>query len=137
MMPVPLRQHLDGHPEITRGLPYIRARLHEPSRGTKGLARWLRDSYSSLNSNIDDDREADFCGSPDEICDKIITAYGQMGGFDRLMCYFDCGGLPREKTISSIDLFAKSVIPQVDATLVGDRRIQPSIEEALPASKPQ
>jgi hypothetical protein len=33
-MPVPLRQHLDGHPEITRGLPYIRARLHEPSRGS-------------------------------------------------------------------------------------------------------
>ena len=32
MMPVPERQHLDGHPEIARGLPYISACLHEPSR---------------------------------------------------------------------------------------------------------
>lgn len=34
MMPVPERQHLDGHPEIARGLPYISACLHEPSRSS-------------------------------------------------------------------------------------------------------
>jgi alkanesulfonate monooxygenase SsuD/methylene tetrahydromethanopterin reductase-like flavin-dependent oxidoreductase (luciferase family) len=56
-------------------------------------------------------READFVGDPAAVIDQIRRAHADAGGFDRLLCYFDVGGLSRADTEASMTLFATEVAP--------------------------
>jgi alkanesulfonate monooxygenase SsuD/methylene tetrahydromethanopterin reductase-like flavin-dependent oxidoreductase (luciferase family) len=85
-----------------------------------GLTRGLAELYATV-PDLMAERQGDFCGSPAEVRDKILSGYELMGGFDTLICYFDLGGISRADTFASIDLFAESVMPAVDAALRGSR----------------
>jgi alkanesulfonate monooxygenase SsuD/methylene tetrahydromethanopterin reductase-like flavin-dependent oxidoreductase (luciferase family) len=84
---------------------------------SKGVTRGLRELYKRLPPEVMAVREGDFCGSPAEVTDKIFWAYEQMGGFDRLICFFDLGGISRADTVAAMDLFAEAVMPAVNARL--------------------
>jgi alkanesulfonate monooxygenase SsuD/methylene tetrahydromethanopterin reductase-like flavin-dependent oxidoreductase (luciferase family) len=86
-----------SHREFTR---------HEMNPNIKKLV-------SDLQSRRMVDLDGAFVGSPKEIVDKVLRWNEQVEGFDRLSCLFDIGGLPPEKTLASIKLFAREVIPVV------------------------
>lgn len=62
-------------------------------------------------------REPDFCGDPGEIIEKTLKAHEDLGGFDRLMCFVDCGGVARADVMANVELFAEAVMPGVKAAL--------------------
>lgn len=59
-------------------------------------------------------RECDFGGDPASVIDQIRAAHEAAGGFDRLLCYFDVGGLSRADTLASMRLFAEQVAPTLE-----------------------
>ncbi len=62
-------------------------------------------------------RGALFCGSPQEIIDKILWEY-EMLGHTRFLAQIGLGGLPFKETAQSIELLANEVLPVVrSATL--------------------
>jgi alkanesulfonate monooxygenase SsuD/methylene tetrahydromethanopterin reductase-like flavin-dependent oxidoreductase (luciferase family) len=88
----------------------------------KGLTRGLRELYSRIPQEKMAVREGDFCGSPDEVIDKILWAYDQMGGFDRLIGFFDLGGIARKEVVEAMDLFAEAVMPALKSEFGGIAR---------------
>ncbi len=82
----------------------------------RGLTRGLRELYATI-PDLMGAREGDFCGEPAELTDRILRAYEDMGGFDSFIGYFDLGGLSRADTFASVDLYAESVMPAVNAAL--------------------
>jgi alkanesulfonate monooxygenase SsuD/methylene tetrahydromethanopterin reductase-like flavin-dependent oxidoreductase (luciferase family) len=75
-----------------------------PTKGVRAVA--------AANPGLDPlaSREADFVGDPARIIDQISKANEDAGGFDRLLCYFDVGGLSRADTLASMNLFADKVM---------------------------
>jgi alkanesulfonate monooxygenase SsuD/methylene tetrahydromethanopterin reductase-like flavin-dependent oxidoreductase (luciferase family) len=68
----------------------------------------------SLNNNS---RVIDMacCGTPAEVADGIIHASQAAGGLERMTCMFDMGGLPAEDVLHSMEIFARDVMPLVNA----------------------
>lgn len=64
-------------------------------------------------------READFVGEPARVADQILKANADAGGFDRLLCYFDVGGLSRADTQAAMTLFADQVAPRLQGVQTG------------------
>ena len=56
-----------------------------------------------------------YCGTPEEVASGILSASEAVGGLERMMCYFDLGGLPADRVRSSMQLFAEHVAPIVRA----------------------
>ncbi len=56
-------------------------------------------------------READICGTPAEVAEQLARADREVGGVDRMLCYFDLGGLPAPATLESVDAFTEEVLP--------------------------
>jgi len=84
---------------------------------SKGLTKGLRELYKTLPTEMMAAREGDFCGSPGEIIERIFWAYEQMGGFDKLVAYFDLGGMARAEATAAMDLYAEAVMPVIKAEL--------------------
>jgi alkanesulfonate monooxygenase SsuD/methylene tetrahydromethanopterin reductase-like flavin-dependent oxidoreductase (luciferase family) len=84
---------------------------------SKVLTRGVRVLYDRLGQQGFAVREPDFCGDPAEIIDKTLKANEDLGGFDRLMCFVDCGGVARADVLANVELFAEAVIPKVNAAL--------------------
>jgi alkanesulfonate monooxygenase SsuD/methylene tetrahydromethanopterin reductase-like flavin-dependent oxidoreductase (luciferase family) len=61
------------------------------------------------------------CGTPAEVAQGILHASKAVGGLERMTCMFDLGGLPAEAVLQSMTLFAKEVIPLVNAAEAGER----------------
>jgi alkanesulfonate monooxygenase SsuD/methylene tetrahydromethanopterin reductase-like flavin-dependent oxidoreductase (luciferase family) len=61
-------------------------------------------------------RGALFTGSPNEVADKIIYVHSHLG-MDRIGLQMDWSGLPHADVMTSIELFATEVAPQVRAEL--------------------
>ncbi len=84
---------------------------------SKGITAGVRLLYDRLGKDRFQVRESDFCGSPTEVVGQILKAHADLGGFDRLLCYVDLGGISGPDVLASVDLFAREVIPQVRAAL--------------------
>jgi len=82
----------------------------------KVATRGIREAYAKMTPEMMAKREADFVGTPREVADQILRASSIFSGLDRLMCYFDCGCVPRDDVFATVDLFAKEVIPLVRAS---------------------
>lgn len=50
-------------------------------------------------------------GTPDEVAGRI-QAYREYTGVNNLICWFNCGGQPRDQVRSSMELFAQNVMPR-------------------------
>ncbi len=83
----------------------------------KGVTKGIQAYYDKLGPVRIAVRESDFCGDPAEITDKVLAAHADVGGFDRLICYFDLGGLPRRDTFEAVDLFAGAAMPAIRRSL--------------------
>jgi alkanesulfonate monooxygenase SsuD/methylene tetrahydromethanopterin reductase-like flavin-dependent oxidoreductase (luciferase family) len=79
----------------------------------KGASIGMRAAFSNITPEMLATREVDFVGSPREVAAKVIRADAEIGGLDRLMCYFDCGGLSRAHTFESLELFCSEVLPML------------------------
>jgi alkanesulfonate monooxygenase SsuD/methylene tetrahydromethanopterin reductase-like flavin-dependent oxidoreductase (luciferase family) len=80
----------------------------------KGLSKGVRDAYAQAgasNREGDVERWADFVGDPALVIDKIQKSCEMLGGADRLLCYFDAGGLSHADSLSAMRIFAEKVIP--------------------------
>lgn len=107
------RPYLQNYMNFTRRLQQERG----VAAGLIPLMESLRKAPARQNSDFCSDDFATMCGSPAEVADAIVTGHGRMGGFDKLMCYFDLGGLPREATFDAVELFAKEVAPRARGAL--------------------
>ncbi|GGF01541.1 LLM class flavin-dependent oxidoreductase [Mycetocola zhadangensis] len=61
-------------------------------------------------------RGAIFAGSPNEVADKMIALHGHLA-YDRHALQMDWAGLPHARVMTSIELLATEVLPQVRAEL--------------------
>jgi alkanesulfonate monooxygenase SsuD/methylene tetrahydromethanopterin reductase-like flavin-dependent oxidoreductase (luciferase family) len=52
-------------------------------------------------------------GTPDSVVSQIKRFYGLVGGFDHLLAMLQAGALDHERTVRSMTLFAKEVVPQI------------------------
>jgi alkanesulfonate monooxygenase SsuD/methylene tetrahydromethanopterin reductase-like flavin-dependent oxidoreductase (luciferase family) len=59
--------------------------------------------------------EAEMAGSPTEIVDRIGQAIEDVGGADVVQCGMDVGGLPVDALLTSMELFADRVIPELSS----------------------
>jgi alkanesulfonate monooxygenase SsuD/methylene tetrahydromethanopterin reductase-like flavin-dependent oxidoreductase (luciferase family) len=78
---------------------------------SKGLTAGLR--AGGPRPDIHLNRESDFVGSPEEVVEHFERAVEAVGGAERFLCYFDMGGLSREDTLASMNLFADKVMPKI------------------------
>jgi probable LLM family oxidoreductase len=61
-------------------------------------------------------RGAFLAGSPQEVAEKILWEH-EIFGNSRFLCYFSVGGVPHQKVMKSIELFATKVAPIVQKAL--------------------
>ena len=78
---------------------------------SKGATPSLREAMKNIQPGMVASSDVELFGSPEEVCRKIRQADAEIGGLDRLMCYFDFGGLSRSDAFSSMELFASDVKP--------------------------
>jgi alkanesulfonate monooxygenase SsuD/methylene tetrahydromethanopterin reductase-like flavin-dependent oxidoreductase (luciferase family) len=52
-------------------------------------------------------------GTPDSVAAQIKRFYDRVGGFDHLLMMQQAGFLDHKRTVRSMTLFAKEVMPQV------------------------
>jgi alkanesulfonate monooxygenase SsuD/methylene tetrahydromethanopterin reductase-like flavin-dependent oxidoreductase (luciferase family) len=64
-------------------------------------------------------------GTPDQVAAQIKRFYDRVGGFDHLLMMQQAGFLDHQRTVRSMTLFAKEVLPQI-ADLPGVRSLVPS-----------
>jgi alkanesulfonate monooxygenase SsuD/methylene tetrahydromethanopterin reductase-like flavin-dependent oxidoreductase (luciferase family) len=55
-------------------------------------------------------------GSPETVADKIVAQHA-IFGHSRFLAQMNVGGLPHEKVLHSMTLFATEVAPRVEAAL--------------------
>ena len=84
---------------------------------SKGVNEGIKAYLELLGEDRFTVRESDFCGEPEEVIDQILTANDDLGGFDRLLCFVDCGGIAGPDVLASVELFAETVIPEVNKAL--------------------
>jgi alkanesulfonate monooxygenase SsuD/methylene tetrahydromethanopterin reductase-like flavin-dependent oxidoreductase (luciferase family) len=92
----------------------------------KGRNQNLVARREAIGGQHTDTRQAEMIGSPSEVIEMIEKAYEDLNGFDELKILFDVGGLPREQTLRSIDLFAEKVLPHVAGLGGSSHRSQPN-----------
>jgi alkanesulfonate monooxygenase SsuD/methylene tetrahydromethanopterin reductase-like flavin-dependent oxidoreductase (luciferase family) len=82
----------------------------------KGLSKGVREAYAKAGASRDGDTErwADFVGDPATIIDKIHQGHDMLGGADRMLCYFDAGGLSHQDSLKSLQMFAQHIIPKCE-----------------------
>ena len=64
-------------------------------------------------------------GTPDQVAAQVKRFYDRVGGFDHLLMMQQAGFLDHQRTVRSMTLFAKEVLPQI-ADLPGVRSLVPS-----------
>jgi len=99
------RPYIDNYRSFTKALTEA-----------KGMSRSIKAAHAKFATAQTTDyfREADFVGDPRAVIDKISNANAAVGGADRLLCYFDVGGLSQEDTLASMTIFAEQVIPALE-----------------------
>jgi alkanesulfonate monooxygenase SsuD/methylene tetrahydromethanopterin reductase-like flavin-dependent oxidoreductase (luciferase family) len=58
-----------------------------------------------------------FAGTPDEVHDQIVQFYDHVGGFGHLLMLGQAGFLDAAETVHGIRMFARDVLPRLNATL--------------------
>jgi alkanesulfonate monooxygenase SsuD/methylene tetrahydromethanopterin reductase-like flavin-dependent oxidoreductase (luciferase family) len=84
---------------------------------SKVLTRGIQALYEQIGPAGFANREPDFCGSPSEVTAQVLKADADLGGIDRLLCLTDCGGIPAQAVLDSVERFSTEVMPTVKATL--------------------
>ena len=64
-------------------------------------------------------------GTPDQVAAQVKRFYERVGGFDHLLMMQQAGFLDHQRTVRSMTLFAKEVLPQI-ASLPGVKALVPS-----------
>jgi alkanesulfonate monooxygenase SsuD/methylene tetrahydromethanopterin reductase-like flavin-dependent oxidoreductase (luciferase family) len=79
----------------------------------QGLTKTIRDAAVEMREFVDAEgrRECDVCGTPSQVVDQLKRADDELGGVDRMLCYFDLGGLPGPQVMASLDAFCEEVMP--------------------------
>jgi alkanesulfonate monooxygenase SsuD/methylene tetrahydromethanopterin reductase-like flavin-dependent oxidoreductase (luciferase family) len=52
-------------------------------------------------------------GTPDQVAKQVRRFYDRVGGFDHLLVMQQAGFLDHARTVRSMTLFAKEVLPQI------------------------
>jgi alkanesulfonate monooxygenase SsuD/methylene tetrahydromethanopterin reductase-like flavin-dependent oxidoreductase (luciferase family) len=103
------RPYLENYMRFTRILQQERG----VAAGLLQLMESLRRAPSRPNADFRFDDFATMCGDPGQVADTIVNQHRRMGGIDRLMCYFDLGGVARDVVFDTVALFAREVAPRV------------------------
>lgn len=97
--------------------PYVRnyARFVMRLSRAQGLSESLQRVQKETPQYLDDAgrREADVCGDPDAVSEQLSRASEALGGVDRMLCYFDAGGLAAPDVRESVDAFCEAVLPNL------------------------
>jgi len=105
----------DGRDAWERWRPYVANYMHFVARVAKeqGLSPTLETVFREGPRALDDRgrREADICGTPTEVAEQLAQASLDLGGADRMLCYFDLGGLPAPAVLDSVEAFSEDVLP--------------------------
>ena len=116
----------DGRDAWERWQPYVANYIHFVARLAKsqGLSPTLQTVFREGPRALDarGRREADICGNASEVSEQLARASAELGGVDRILCYFDLGGLPGGAVLESVDAFREGVLPNFAETAALESR---------------
>ena len=88
-------------------------------RVMRGAHSQLATSAKTMEVDVDSAIAAGimFAGTPTQVHDQIVTFYDRVGGFGHMLMLGQAGFLSHDETVHGIKMFAREVLPKLQATL--------------------
>lgn len=94
-------------------------RYNRPADGDRFAPgyEYYKENWDKMQRILDDylwwEQRSPIVGTPDYCLERLHQIWEQVGGWDQLICWMSFGGVPHQKVMRSLELFAERVMPEL------------------------